>query len=652
MTDDSTQTPDLTLRAFTEPRPDRATRFTAGQAARIETPLDAHAHLVLPPDRDALALLHAQESSREPGLIPLRYERMGASPFAFLRGSAAVMAADLSAGARTTIRAQLCGDAHVANFGMFASPDRRLVFDLNDFDETLPGPFEWDVKRLAASVAVAGRHVGVKPKKIRAATRATVASYRTTIAALAQKSPMEVWYTRVDVEDLVKALKGTSLADDAKRAGRSSAKATGDVAVGKLTEVVDGRRRFRSAPPLLVPVDEAEHAGITEDAAALFGKYLETLSPDAVLLLLRYSFVGLAHKVVGVGSVGTRALAMLMVTGDGDHLVLQIKQANASVLEPYVGASSIGHHGRRVVVGQRLMQATGDPLLGWTSGSEAAPFDYFVRQIKDMKGSIDLERLDAEDLALYGRICGAVLARAHTRAGGASKITGYLGDTDTFDVAVAEWANAYADLTERDHAALIAEAGWTRHQLTPRPPERGPPMSQDTINPTSAEQAAWHLMPGAEVLARLNSTPTGLTDGRRRRTARRVRPEHAAAGGQALRPARRAGAAGGAHDPDAARRCCGQHRDRAGLHGGRRDRPGPAQRRDGHQPGAQGARQRGRAGQPPGTAGPGDARRQPHPPAGIRPGSRGHGAGGGRRHRARPTDASWSPRRSRRRSPP
>ena len=340
MTDDSTQTPDLTLRAFTEPRPDRATRFTAGQAARIETPLDAHAHLVLPPDRDALALLHAQESSREPGLIPLRYERMGASPFAFLRGSAAVMAADLSAGARTTIRAQLCGDAHVANFGMFASPDRRLVFDLNDFDETLPGPFEWDVKRLAASVAVAGRHVGVKPKKIRAATRATVASYRTTIAALAQKSPMEVWYTRVDVEDLVKALKGTSLADDAKRAGRSSAKATGDVAVGKLTEVVDGRRRFRSAPPLLVPVDEAEHAGITEDAAALFGKYLETLSPDAVLLLLRYSFVGLAHKVVGVGSVGTRALAMLMVTGDGDHLVLQIKQANASVLEPYVGAST------------------------------------------------------------------------------------------------------------------------------------------------------------------------------------------------------------------------------------------------------------------------------------------------------------------------
>lgn len=456
MTDDSALPQDLTLRAFTEPRPDRASQLAAGESARIETPLDSHAQLILPPERDPLALLQAQESSREPALIPLRYERMAASPFAFLRGSAAVMAADLAAGARTTIRAQLCGDAHVANFGMFAAPDRRLVFDLNDFDETLPGPFEWDVKRLAASVAVAGRHVGVKPKKIRAATRATVAAYRNTIAGLAQKGPMAVWYTRVDVDDLVKRLKGTSLADEATRAGRSSAKATGDLAVGKLTEVVHGRRRFRNAPPLLVPVDEAEHAGVTEHTAALFGQYLETLSPDAVLLLLRYSFVGLAHKVVGVGSVGTRALAMLMVTGDGEYLVLQIKQANASVLEPYVGASSIGHHGKRVVVGQRLMQATGDPLLGWTSGGAQAPFDFYVRQIKDMKGSIDLERLDADGLAIYGRICGGVLARAHTRAGGASKITGYLGTTDAFDVSVAEWANGYADLTARDHAALLA----------------------------------------------------------------------------------------------------------------------------------------------------------------------------------------------------
>jgi uncharacterized protein (DUF2252 family) len=450
---------DLTLRTFTEPRPGRGERLARGEAERDHTPLEAHAALVLPADRDPLALLHAQEDSREPGLLPLRYERMSASPFAFLRGSAAVMAADLDAGARTQLRAQLCGDAHVANFGMFASPDRRLVFDLNDFDETLPGPFEWDVKRLAASVAVAGRHVGVKPKKTRAATRATVASYRTTMAALAGNSPLEAWYARVDVEQLVRALKGTSLAEDAKRASKASARATGDLAIGKLTEVVDGRRRFRSDPPLLVPVDSGDHPVLTERVAHLFAKYLESLSPDAVLLLLRYSYVGLAHKVVGVGSVGTRALVLLMVDGDGNHLILQVKQANASVLEPFAGASTIGHHGRRVVVGQRLMQATGDPLLGWTSGGEAAPFDFFVRQLKDMKGSFDLERLDAEDLATYGRICGAVLARAHTRAGGATQITGYLGETDTFDVAVAEFAETYADQTERDHAALVAEVG-------------------------------------------------------------------------------------------------------------------------------------------------------------------------------------------------
>ena len=430
-----------------------------GEAARIETPLQAHAHLVLPADRDPLGLLHAQDESREPELLPLRYQRMSASPFAFLRGSAVVMAADLAAGPRTQVRAQLCGDAHVANFGMFASPDRRLVFDLNDFDETLPGPFEWDIKRLAASVAVAGRHRGMKPKKIQAATRTTVASYRTMMAELSLKTPVQAWYARVDVEDLVKDLKGTSLADDARRASTSAARATGDLAIGKLTEVVDGHRQFRTKPPVLVPIDADDHPDLTDRVAHLFGTYLASLSPDAILLLLRYSYVGLAHKVVGVGSVGTRALVLLMVDGDGDHLILQIKQANASVLEPYVGASTIGHHGRRVVVGQRLMQATGDPLLGWTTGSEAAPFDFYVRQLKDMKGSIDLERLDAEDLAIYGRICGAVLARAHTRAGGATQITGYLGDTDTFDVAVAEWADAYADLTERDHAALVADVG-------------------------------------------------------------------------------------------------------------------------------------------------------------------------------------------------
>lgn len=279
------------------------------------------------------------------------------------------------------------------------------------------------------------------------------------MAELSGRNPMENWYARVDVADLLAAVKGTSLADSAKRASRESARATGDMAIGKLTEVVEGKRRFRSRPPLLIPVDAGDDTEMTARVAHLFNGYLATLRPDAVLLLLRYSYVGLAHKVVGVGSVGTRAMVLLMVDGDGNHLILQIKQANPSVLEAHAGASTIAHQGQRVVVGQRLMQATGDPLLGWTTGSEASQFDLYVRQLKDMKGAIDLEGLAAEDLTLYGRICGAVLARAHTRAGGATRITGYLGDTDAFDAAVADFSEAYADQTERDHATLVAHLG-------------------------------------------------------------------------------------------------------------------------------------------------------------------------------------------------
>jgi uncharacterized protein (DUF2252 family) len=446
---------DLTLRALTEPRTSRRDRAARGAAARMTVPLEAHGELVLGKGRDATAMLRAQESVREPSLVPLRYERMTASPFAYLRGAAAVMAYDISHGASTTMRTQLCGDAHVANFGMFAAPDRSLVFDLNDFDETLPGPFEWDVKRLAASVVVAGRHVGMKPKKTRAAAAATVASYRSAMARFAERGPLENWYARVDVSTLVDALAGTSLLADAKRATKESRKNTGEIAVGKLTEVVDGVRRFRSKPPLLFPIDESVAPGVTARAAKSFGDYLGTLPPDALLLLLRFSFRGLAHKVVGVGSVGTRALLMLLESGDGTYLVLQLKQANASVLEPYLGESSVPHHGRRVVVGQRLMQATGDPLLGWTTGGEDQQFDFYVRQLRDMKGSFDLESLRGDDLAIYGQLCGAVLARAHARAGDSATIAGYLGGTTAFDDAIARFAESYADVTERDHAALL-----------------------------------------------------------------------------------------------------------------------------------------------------------------------------------------------------
>ncbi|MCU0301816.1 MAG: DUF2252 domain-containing protein [Candidatus Nanopelagicales bacterium] len=445
---------ELTLRSFTEERPSKARRRAEGAQHRAEVPLEAHAELVLTEGRDARAILTAQEANREAALVPMRYERMSVSPFAYLRGAAAVMAADLAAGPRTSLQAQLCGDAHVANFGIFAAQDRRLVFDLNDFDETLPGPFEWDVKRLAASVAVAGRHLGLKPKRIRAATRGTVASYRETMAKLSLLTPLEVWYARIELEDLLGHLEGTSLSWDARQARKESKKATGDVAVGKLTELVDGRRRFRSKPPLLIPIHEAEHAGLTESMAKAFAEYMGSLRPDVVMLLLHYAYVDLAHKVVGVGSVGTRALVLLMVSGDGHHLVLQLKQANASVLEEHLGASRWSHHGQRVVVGQRVLQATGDPLLGWTSGTDG--LHYYVRQLKDMKGGFDLELLDADDLTTYGRICGAVLARGHARAGDAATITGYLGDTDAFDAAVGSFAEQYADVTEADHGVLAA----------------------------------------------------------------------------------------------------------------------------------------------------------------------------------------------------
>jgi uncharacterized protein (DUF2252 family) len=444
-------------RAFVQERPSRQHRREAGRSARAAVPLETHAAIDDPDGgRTPVALLRADEASRQAHLLPLRYERMAASPFAFLRGAAAVMADDLSRVPNSGLRVQLCGDAHLANFGMFAAPDRRLVFDLNDFDETLPGPFDWDAKRLAASVVVAGRHVGVKPKRQRRAAAVAVESYRTTMHHLAEMSTLDVWYARVDVDDMVEQLRGTSLAPDAQRASRSSSRNTGEVAVRKLTEVVDGRRRFRTDPPLLVPIREDEVSGVTADAAVVYEQYLSTLPPDRAVLLLRYSFVDLAHKVVGVGSVGSRALVLLMESGDGEPLILQLKQVDSSALEPYLGGPEWTHGGQRVVVGQRLLQATGDPFLGWARGGERAPYDFYVRQLRDRKGAIDLERLDGDDLVLYARLCGAVLARAHARAGDASTIAGYLGGTTAFDEAVAEFAVGYADRTESDHAQLVA----------------------------------------------------------------------------------------------------------------------------------------------------------------------------------------------------
>jgi uncharacterized protein (DUF2252 family) len=440
-------------RPKTGTRRSRAERRSLGEGRRAEVPLATHAELpAVLAHRDPVALLRAQEDVREPELIPLRYERMTASPFAFLRGAAAVMAHDLAQVPRSSIEVQLCGDAHAANFGMFAAPDRRLVFDLNDFDETFPGPFEWDVKRLAASVAVAGRANAMKDKRVRRAVAATVASYRTTMAALAAMGPLEVWYARVDVNDLIEKLRATSLRGDTKRASKASRRNIGEVAVRKLTEVVDGRHRFRNKPPLLVPVDGEAQPAVLRRAATLHAQYLDSLRVDARVLLHRYAMVGLAHKVAGVGSVGTRAMVMLLETGDGDVLLLQVKQASRSVLAPYLTDRDVAHEGERVVDGQRLMQATGDPFLGWARGTSRPRRDYYVRQLRDMKGGLAIEALDGDALPLYG----AVLARAHARAGDPAVVSGYLGPSEEFDHAVTEFAMAYADRTEADFSALSA----------------------------------------------------------------------------------------------------------------------------------------------------------------------------------------------------
>ena len=444
---------------FATYRPDRKAREATGRERREQVPL---ALLATPPPMegrpDPVAILRGQESVREEWLIPLRYERMSADPFAFLRGSAAVMASDLSRVPTSGLSVQLCGDAHLSNFGMFASAERSLVFDLNDFDETLPGPFDWDVRRLAASVAVATRAKGGSDKRARRNARLSAASYRKVMAYLSGMRRLDVWNARLDVAFLLSQLGATNLHKVTEKATAKSRKSTGDVAAGKLTETVDGRRRFRSQPPLLMPVPQDQREAVIEGLAPQYEQYLRTLQPDRLALLAHFSFVDLAHKVVGVGSVGTLALVLLLESGDGEPLLLQIKQANASVLEPYLGASRFENAGERVVVGQRVMQATGDPFLGWMSGGERLPLDFYVRQLRDLKGSIDVSRLDLAGLEDYGQVCGAVLARAHARVGDASLVTGYLGDTEEFDEAVAEFALAYADVTVADHAALLAAA--------------------------------------------------------------------------------------------------------------------------------------------------------------------------------------------------
>lgn len=445
---------------------DAAESGAAGKAARSSAPRSAHGEWKPAADReDPIAILERQALSRVPDLVPIRYGRMAASPFAFYRGAAAVMAADLDRTPVSGLRVQACGDAHLSNFGAFAAPDRRLVFDLNDFDESLPGPWEWDVKRLAASFAIAGRENGFKRKQRATSVLTAARTYREAMRGFALLSNLEVWYARLDVESVLGQVEEGISEEEVKRVRKNIGKARSKDslrALEKLTETVDGEVRFRSEPPLLVPGEQLVREGSGVDPAQLvnkvLGAYRESLEPDRRHLLDGYRFRQIARKVVGVGSVGTRAWVVLMTgASDDDPLFLQAKEAQASVMEPYVGASRFRNHGRRVVEGQRLMQAASDIFLGWcpAAGLEGER-DFYVRQLWDWKRSADVERLSPQGFDVYARMCGWTLARAHARSGDRIAIGAYLGAGDSFDQAIAEFSEAYADQNERDHEALVA----------------------------------------------------------------------------------------------------------------------------------------------------------------------------------------------------
>jgi uncharacterized protein (DUF2252 family) len=444
-----------------------AERARRGKAARAEVPLESHAVFDPPPDRpDPIALLEEQATTRVPELVPVRYGRMMVSPFTYYRGAALPMASDLAATPVSGLPVQVCGDAHLSNFGIFGSAERRLVFDVNDFDETLPGPWEWDVKRLAASLEVAARDNGFPGMKRRRIVAATVGGYREAMRGFAAMTSLEVWYARADIEQLRAQFESRLKARQRTLVDRDLAKArTRDSMqeVGKLTRTVDGRLRIISDPPLLVPItdllpEQMDTAGLEAQLADVVARYRRTLQADRRHLLEQFELAGLARKVVGVGSVGTRCWIVLLLGGDeSDSLFLQVKEAEASVLSRFVRASTYTNQGQRVVAGQRLMQASSDIFLGWQrteADLDGKTRDFYVRQLRDWKFSVDIETMVPRDMRMYGQLCGWTLARAHARSGDRIAIAAYLGASDTFDQAITEFAAAYADQNQRDHDAL------------------------------------------------------------------------------------------------------------------------------------------------------------------------------------------------------
>jgi len=433
--------------------PETAALIAAGKRLRDKVSRALHGSWRRPGGRaDPIATLHAADATRLPELVPIRYGRMLASPFTFYRGSAAVMAADLAATPASGVRVQACGDAHLLNFGGFATPERRLVFDINDLDETLPAPWEWDVKRLVASFVLAASSNGLSRSVGRDAATACARSYRKRMRELMAMDVLDIWYSRIEHTDYLAMLPKDRRAALIERIAKATAHPSSELVFPKLVEQEGAQHRIQDRPPLIFHAIEARHAGYFDEIKSALAAYRETLPEDRRALVGRMHLVDAAIKVVGIGSVGTLCMVLLFTTVAGHPFFLQVKEANASVLEPFAGASAYDHHGQRVVMGQRLMQSASDMFLGWMTGPKGRHF--YLRQLRDVKLRALVETFDAEMLEIYGKLCGWALARAHAKAGDPWTIGGYLGNSEAFDDAMGEFGLAYADQAERDHAAL------------------------------------------------------------------------------------------------------------------------------------------------------------------------------------------------------
>jgi uncharacterized protein (DUF2252 family) len=445
-------------------------RVARGKAARADAPRSAHATFAPVANRAVpIEMLERQAATRVPELVPIRYGRMLSSPFSFYRGAAIIMAHDLAWTPRTGLTVQCCGDAHLSNFGVFASPDRRLVFDINDFDETLPGPWEWDLKRLTVSMLIAARDNSYGVKDQERIVLTAVGAYRAAMREFAGMGNLAVWYARLDIEGLLAQKASQFKPAKLKPTERLLAKARSRdsmSALSKLTHVIDGQARIVDQSPLIVPVDvlvpDEQRGELLDGLGQLVRTYRHSLEPDRQVLFDRFQLTDFARKVVGVGSVGTRAWIALFVDGDGeDPLFLQIKEAEASVLEEHLGPSSFANHGQRVVTGQRLMQSASDIFLGWlhvASDQDGQERHYYGRQLKDWKGSAEIDQMTASGMTVYGELCGWTLARAHARSGDRIAIASYLGSSDKFDRALLEFSSAYADQNEFDYQAFVEAA--------------------------------------------------------------------------------------------------------------------------------------------------------------------------------------------------